>query len=164
MKVSFTVLLVSDKSQDASPSPANGSQQLLNKSSCVVSVSCSYSLSRFPFLSLLSLFITASFHHFSLLTFSSFLVPQIAHFLCRSPSNLMLIFAFSLHLHLLSFPPPSCSLFLLKFSLAVSFSLCFPQMWKKKIFLVIIAISTISLLLHHGGHLTWWVTHDMKTH
>lgn len=28
-------------------------------------------------------------------------------------------------------------------------------MWKKKIFLVIIAISTISLLLHHGGHLTW---------
>lgn len=92
MKVSFTVLLVSDKSQDASPSPANGSQQLLNKSSCVVSVSCSYSLSRFPFLSLLSLFITASFHHFSLLTFSSFLVPQIrvAYFLRRSPSNLML--------------------------------------------------------------------------
>lgn len=112
MKVSFTVLLVSDKSQDASPSPANGSQQLLNKSSCVVSVSCSYSLSRFPFLSLLSLFITASFHHFSLLTFSSFLVPQfrVAHFLRHSPSNLILIFAFSLHLHLLSLrhPPALC--------------------------------------------------------
>nr|XP_046237472.1 galactose-3-O-sulfotransferase 3 [Scatophagus argus] len=30
-------------------------------------------------------------------------------------------------------------------------------MWRKKLFLLIAAISTVSLLLHHGGHLSWTI-------
>lgn len=38
------------------------------------------------------------------------------------------------------------------------------EMSQRKIFLVLLFISTVSLLLHHGGHLNWWVIETRLTY
>lgn len=125
MKVSFTVLLQSDKSQ-ASPPPFS-----LKPHSIIYRIN--------PPLPLCLLFSLPSFNSsFRLL----FIFPP------RDPSSCFppLIFISLMH---------SSSLPLLTGPVKQS------EMSQKKIFLICVAISTVSLLLHHGGHLSWWV---IETH